>query len=100
MVPESLVARLVMPHIRYSSDEITERGQALYDRDIRDRLDASAQGKFLVLDIDTGEYEIDADERAALKRARGKRPDAALYLLRIGHPTAYRLGRKGLAASC
>ena len=88
-----------MPHTRYSGDEIAERGQALYDRDIRDKLDASTRGKFLVLDIETGEYEIDADERAALKRAQAKHPDAALYLLRIGQPTAYRLGRKAAAAS-
>lgn len=82
-----------MSHIRYSSNEIAERGQALYDRDIRDKLDASARGKFLALDIETGEYVIDADERAALKRARAKHPDAAVYLLRIGYPTAYRLRR-------
>ena len=88
-----------MPHARYSSDEIADRGQALYDRTIRDQLDASARGKFLALNIDTGEYEIDADERAALKRASAKHPDAALYLLRIGYPTAYRLGRKAVAAS-
>ena len=49
-----------MPHTRYSSDEIVERGQALYDHDIRDKLDASVRGKFLALDIETGEYEIDA----------------------------------------
>lgn len=86
-----------MPHPRYSSSEIAERGQALYDRAIRDRLDASTRGKFLALDIDTGDYEIDADERSALKRALAKHPDAALYLLRIGHSTAYRLGRKAVA---
>jgi hypothetical protein len=88
-----------MPHTRYSSDEIAERGQALYDQEIRDKLDPSARGKFLALDIETGEYEIDADERSALKRVRAKNPDAALYLLRIGHPAAHRLGRKAVAAS-
>jgi hypothetical protein len=88
-----------MPHTRYSSAEIAERGQTLYDREIRDKLDASARGKFLALDIETGDYEVDADERLALKRARAKHPDAALYLLRIGHPAAYRLGRKAVAAS-
>lgn len=88
-----------MSHARYSSDEIAERGQALYDRDIHDKLDASARGKFLALNIETGEYEIDADERAALKRARAKHPGAAVYLLRIGHPAAYRLGRKAVAVS-
>jgi hypothetical protein len=87
-----------MPHSRYSSEEIASLGQARYDQEIQNQLDASARGKFLVLDIETGEYEIDVDERVALKRARSKHPDAALYLLRIGHPTAYRLGRKAVTA--
>lgn len=88
--------RLDMPHLLYSSVEIAERGQALYDREIREKLDASVRGKFLVVDIETGRYEVDDDEMAALKRARAKHPDAALYLLRIGHPTAYRLARLAL----
>jgi len=90
-----------MSHTHYSSSEIAERGQARYDREIRQTLDSNAVGKFLVLDIETGDYEIDADELMAMKRARVKHPDAALYLVRIGHPTAYRLGRKSIAtASC
>ena len=82
-----------MPHTRYSSDEIAKRGQALYEHEIRGKLDASARGKFLVLDIETGEYEIADDELTALKRARAKRSEAALYLLRISHSTAYLLRR-------
>jgi hypothetical protein len=82
-----------MPHTHYSRDEIAERGQALYDQEIRDKLDPSARGKLLVLNVETGEYEIDVDERSALKRVWAKRPDAALSLLRVGHSTAYRLRR-------
>lgn len=82
-----------MSHPRYSSAEIVRRGQALYDKRIRGNVEADHQGKFLALDIETGEYEIDVAELAALKRAQAKHPDAALYLLRIGSPTAYRLGR-------
>ena len=51
---------------RLSSDEIAEQGQAIYDRDIRNSLDASDQGKFLVLDVDSGDYELDVDEIFAL----------------------------------
>lgn len=87
-----------MAHPRYSSDEITERGQALYEREIQPSLAASDRGKFLVLDVETGEYELDADELAAVKRARSKHPDGAFYILRVGHSTAYRLGLKVLAA--
>lgn len=85
-----------MAHPRYSSGEIAERGQALYEREIRPSLAASDRGKFLVLDIETGEYELDTDEIAAVKRARAKHPDGAFYVLRVGHSAAYRLGLKTL----
>ena len=87
-----------MAHPRYSSDEIAERGQALYEREIQSSLAASDRGKFLVLDIETGDYELDADQIAAVQRARAKRPDGAFYILRVGHSAAYRLGLKTLAA--
>lgn len=81
-----------MPHPRYSSEEIVRRGQALYDQQLCNQVAAGNTGKFLVLDIETGEYEIDRDELAALKRAKAKRPEAPLYMLRIGYPAAYRIG--------
>ncbi len=56
--------------------------------------DASDQGKFLVLDVDSGDYELDADEIAAVKRARAKHPGAVFYILRVGRSAVYRLGRK------
>jgi len=87
-----------MAHSRYSSDEIAEKGQALYDREVQGTLAASDRGKFLVLDIETGDYELDADELAAVKRARAKHADGAFYVLRVGHSAAFRLGLKTLAA--
>ncbi len=87
-----------MSHPRYTSSEIVQRGQALYDQQIRDKVDPSAKGKFLVLNIETGEYDIDADELAALRRAKAKNPDAPLYILRVGYATAYRLGGKSVVA--
>ena len=85
-----------MSHPRYTTDEIVRGGQALYEERIRAKVEASHKGKFLVLDIETGEYEIDANELAALKRAKAKNPGAALYILRVGYSTAYRLGGRRL----
>ena len=81
-----------MSHPRYTSEEIAQRGQALYDQQIRAKLDEGDKGKFLVLDIETSAYEIDTNELTALKRAKEKNPNAAFYLLRVGYTTAYRLG--------
>ena len=81
-----------MPYANYSPEEVESRGQAIYRQDLREKVEAGNKGKFLVVDIETGEYEIDEDDLQATKRALAKRPEAVLYGLRIGYPTAYRLG--------
>jgi hypothetical protein len=75
----------------YSSEEIGERGQALSDEQIREKVEPQHNGDFLVLEIETGEYEVDMDSRAAFDRADAKRPGAPFYILRIGYPTAVKL---------
>ncbi len=81
-----------MPYADYSPEEVDARGQAIYQQELREKVEAQHKGKFLVLDIETGRYEIDEDDLAATQRALAKRPDAVLYGLRIGHAAAYRLG--------
>lgn len=85
-----------MAQPRYTRDEIVERGQALYDQQIRGKVEPEHNGKFLVLDIETGDYEVDTDSRAAFDRADAKRPGAPFYILRVGYPTAVRLGGHSL----
>ena len=81
-----------MPYAHYTAEEVAARGEALYEQRIRTQVEAAHTGEFVVVDIETGDYEIDADDLAATKRALAKRPEAVLYGLRIGSPTAYRLG--------
>lgn len=85
-----------MPHPRYSNHEIAQRGRQLYDEYLRAQVTEGNLGKFLVIDIETGEHEIDQEELAALQRAKAKHPEAALYMVRIGSRTAYQLGGAGL----
>ncbi|MCH7576953.1 MAG: hypothetical protein IH822_04060 [Chloroflexi bacterium] len=81
-----------MPDARLSREEVAERGEAIYEQEIRTDVESEHRGKYLVLDIGTGEYEIDEDDLIATKRIMAKCPDAVLYGLRIGYPAAYRLG--------
>ncbi len=81
-----------MPYADYSPEEVESRGEAIYERLIRPQLEAGNIGKFVVIDVETGELELDADDFQATKRALDKRPEAVLYGLRIGHLTAYTLG--------
>lgn len=82
-----------MPDAKYSREEVATRGEAIYERDIRPNVESETKGKYLVLDIETGEYEIDQDDLVATKRVLARCPNAVLYGLRIGYPAAYRLGR-------
>jgi hypothetical protein len=73
---------------KLSSDEIAARGQEIYDRKLRDQLEPSNNGRFLVMDIESGEYEIDDDDLTASIRASRKMSDALRYGMRIGFPTS------------
>jgi hypothetical protein len=81
-----------MPYAKYSPEEVESRGEEIYDQQIRQKVEVGNKGKFVVIDIETGEYEIDEDDLQATKRALVKRPEAVLYGVRIGYPTAYNLG--------
>jgi hypothetical protein len=81
-----------MPYANYTSKEVESQGEAIYEQQIRDKVEPKDKGKFLVIDIETGEYEIDYDDLLATKRMLARFPNAVLYGLRIGFPSAYRLG--------
>jgi hypothetical protein len=81
-----------MPDAKYSREEVAARGEAIYDLEIRPKIESQYQGHYLVLDIESGEYEIDQDDLVATKRILARCPDAVLYGLRIGYLAAYRLG--------
>jgi hypothetical protein len=80
-----------MPYSDYTNEEIAERGEAIYTRDIECTMTPADKGKMVVIDIETGEYEIDESDLAATKRILAKRPDAVTYGLRVGYPAAYHL---------
>lgn len=81
-----------MSNTKYTRKEIAERGEAIYEEEIRANVDPAHHGAYLVLDIETGDYEVDSDDLTATQRIMSRLPDAVLYGLRIGYPAAYKLG--------
>lgn len=63
----------------------------MYAQQIRDKVDPQHKGKFLVIDIETGDYEIDANDLVATQQLLTTHPNAVIYGLRIGFPAAYRM---------
>jgi hypothetical protein len=87
-----------MGHPRYTTEEIAARGKAIYDGQIRAKVEPQDNGKFLIIDIETGEYEVDDDEFAASRRAHAKHPDGAFFGLRVGYRTSGTIGASGSTA--
>jgi hypothetical protein len=86
---------MTMGHPRYTREEIAARAKALYEQQIRALVEPQHVGKYLVINVETGEYELDADDEAVSRRAYEKYPGAALYGMRVGYPAWGRIGSPG-----
>ncbi|MBM4073209.1 MAG: hypothetical protein FJ271_30445 [Planctomycetes bacterium] len=76
---------------RHSKEEFAKRGDAIYE-DIRPSLAAKDVGKFLAIDIETGEYEMSADEMTAGDKLRARLPKAQIWMVRIGYAATRSFG--------
>jgi len=83
---------LSTPQPRYNKEEFAHRGDELYEREIRPHLTAEDEGKFVVIDIDTGAYEIETDELVASDRLLARYPAAQVWLRRVGSRYVRRVG--------
>jgi hypothetical protein len=76
-----------------ANEEIDRIGQQLYDQRIRSLVETPSNvGKQIVIDVETGDYEIDDSGLDASRRLQAKHPGASLYGLRIGYNAVYTLG--------
>ena len=79
---------------RYSMEEFARLGDEIYERNIRPQVEASHKGEIVAIDIETGDWEIDGDEMAASRRLRARRPDAQIWVVRVGYPYVRRFGSR------
>ena len=80
-----------MKYTDYTPEAIGIRGEEIYQQ-LREKVEAKHKGKFLVLDIETGDYEIADEDVVATERLLGRHPNAMTYGVRIGFPAAYGIG--------
>jgi hypothetical protein len=48
-------------------------------------VESGNKGKFVAIDIETGEYEMDGNEMEASNRLRARCPDAQIWLVCVGY---------------
>ena len=77
---------------RYSKEEFARRGDAIYEKVILPKLAAKDVGKFLAIDVESGEYEIAADEMKAGDKLLARLPEAQIWMVRIGYASTRSFG--------
>jgi hypothetical protein len=76
---------------RYSKEEFARRGNGIYERDIRPHLKPEDEDKYVAIDIETGDHEIDPDDLTATERLIARNHDSQIWVVRVGHRAAFSL---------
>jgi hypothetical protein len=75
---------------------ISKRGQELYEHNLRSQVETEENiGKIIVIDVETGNYAIDANGLEASRRLRADHPDVkpeSLFAIRIGYNSVFAVG--------
>ncbi|HET6383726.1 MAG TPA: hypothetical protein VFJ58_10065 [Armatimonadota bacterium] len=78
----------------YSKAEIVSRGRAIYEQKLKARIGEQNVGKWLMIDVDSEDYDVDDDALSASGRLRERHPGAALYAMKIGEAVPIRIGAR------
>ena len=82
------------PESPHTPDELARLGAEVFDRQVRPALRPEDDGKFVAIDVVTGDHEMDQDDYAAVTRLRARRPSADIWLACVGQPATYRMRRR------
>ncbi len=77
---------------KYSKKEFAQRGNEIYETQIRSHVEVENHGKIVAIDIETAAYEIAEDSLTAAKQLLKRYPNAQIYGLRIGHRGVHSFG--------
>lgn len=68
---------------RADDDAFARLGDAVYER-IAPRLTHASPGDYVVMDVDSGDYEVDSKHLAAVDRLRQRHPQARMWVRQVG----------------
>jgi hypothetical protein len=77
---------------RYTNEELARLGDEIYDRDIAPKMGPEDHWKVVVIEVESGDYEVAKDEITADERLRSRHPDALFWFRRVGSRYLHRFG--------
>ncbi len=80
---------------RYAKEEISRRGNEIYESQVRPQVEQGNHGKIVAIDIETGAFELAKNSLTASDQLLAQYPDAQIWFVRIGHRAVHRIGFTG-----
>ena len=81
-----------MPFADYQPGEIAARGEKIYQEQIKSLVYPAEKGKFLYIDVESGDYELDEKAIVAAQRLRQRQPAAVCFGMKVGYVASLHLG--------
>jgi hypothetical protein len=82
----------VKTRAKYPAEEIVRRGEEIYGR-LRPEVETDENvGKVIVIDIESGDYEMNEDHLTASDAVHARNPDGEFYATRVGYTTLDAMG--------
>jgi len=72
------------PDTKYSLNEIARIGREFYINELKDKLEKTKMGHYVVTEVESKEYFVDRDLKKAIDRARKKFPNKLFHIVRVG----------------
>ena len=82
--PPTQAIRRTSPPSR-PKEETARLGDEIYERDIRQQVEADHHGEIVAINVDSGDYAIDDTGLAASERLLAQDPSADIWCLRVGY---------------
>ena len=72
--------------------EVARKAQAIYERDLRHKLEATDLNAFVAIEPESGEYFLGRTLSEAAQAARSAFPNRKTFTLRVGHTSTVHIG--------
>jgi hypothetical protein len=77
---------------QYTKEEFAQRGDEIYESQVRAKVEVGNHGKIVAIDIETGAFEVGKNSIMASELLLAHHPDAQIWFVRIGYPAVHRIG--------
>ena len=77
-------------------EETARLGEEIYERDIRQKVEADHHGEIVAIDVNSGNWAIAENVTTAWQHLVSQHPDGGFWFIRVGYPAVYHLGGRPL----